>query len=86
MATYSRREVHTTRVEFMVPAPWPTGACWSEVAKAIAAALQELRAAGRVGAEETAPDDLLRISPGDSEVIVSYEAERQAFAERDGAS
>jgi hypothetical protein len=86
MATYSRREVHTTRVEFLVPAPWPTGACWTEVQKAIWSATKELREAGRLGEDETPPDDWIWVTPGDSEVIVSYESERQAYAERGGGS
>lgn len=73
MAGYSRREVYTTRVEFLVPAPWPEGACWVEVQKAISAAIQELRDTGRLGPDATPSDDAIRIRPGDEDVAVFYE-------------
>lgn len=73
MATYSRREVHTKRVEFPVPAAPPWGACWVEVYKAATAAHQELAEAGRIKPGTDAPDNLIRIRSGDDEVIVSYE-------------
>lgn len=73
MATYSRQERHTKRVEFVVPAPPPWGAAWVEVMKAIQAATTELVEAGRVEAGEDPSDDTLWIRSWDDAVIVSYE-------------
>lgn len=84
MATYSRREIHTTRVEFPVPAGKPYGACWVEIYKAVSAAIQEMRYAGELAADEEPSDEAIRIRPDDDEVIVSYEITR-AFAERGGS-
>lgn len=84
MATYSRREVHTTRVEFLVPAAEPYGACWVEVYKAVSAAIAEMRASGRLGPGQEPSDDAIQIRPGDDEVIVSYDITR-AVAERGGS-
>lgn len=75
MATYSRRERTTKRVEFVVPTPPPWGADWAQVMRAIHAAHAELADAGRIKPGSDAPDDLIRISPGDEDVIVSYEVE-----------
>lgn len=75
MATYSRSVVTTTRVEFSVPTHTPWGACWSKVYKAVGAAMEDLREAGRIPDNETAPDDLIRILCADDAVIVFYEAE-----------
>lgn len=73
MATYDRIEVSTTMVKFVVPAPFGFGACWVEVMKAIRAAHNELWEQGRVPQGENASDDLIRLMPGDEEVIVFYE-------------
>lgn len=73
MATYERREVTTTRVEFDVPASSPWGACWVEVQKAIAAVIEEMRTAGTLGLAEVPSDDRIRVTPGDEKIIVSYE-------------
>lgn len=78
MATYSRRERVTRTVEFTVPAAPPHGACWTEVAKAVSAAVKELRDAGRIGPHDDPQDDMIRIRPGDDEVVVSYETEGPA--------
>lgn len=81
MATYSRSQLHIERVEYHVPASAPWGACWTDVYKAVAAATAELREAGLIAgsvgidasqAAEPA-DDQIQISPGDDEVIVSFE-------------
>ncbi len=73
VATYSRREVTIRRVEFDVPSDSPWGACWPEVCKAAAAAIAELRAAGRLGPDEAPADDLIRVFPRDDSVVVAYE-------------
>lgn len=73
MATHSRREVHTRRVEFVVPAQPPYGAAWVEVMKAIHAAIAELREAGRLGPDEEPSDDTLWVRPSDEHVLVVYE-------------
>lgn len=68
MATHSRREVTTTRVEFIVPAKDPWGAAWADVTKAVSEAVQELRDVGR-----SIADDTISLRPGDEEIIVWYE-------------
>lgn len=73
MATYSRSEVTTTRVEFAVPTHEPWGACWVEVEKAFAAATEALREAGRVRRDESPADDLIRLRCADDQLIVFYE-------------
>lgn len=70
MSTYSRHERTTTRVEFHVPADPPYGASWAELMKAIRAAHIELWQAGRIPEDTDAPDDAIRIQPGDDELIV----------------
>lgn len=80
MATYERREVTTRVVEFVVPAEHPYGACWVELYKAVAAAHQELVEAGRIKAGSDAPDDMIRILPGDADVVVQYDAHQRAVA------
>lgn len=68
MATYQRREVTTTVVQFVVPAAPPWGASWAEVQKAIHAAVAELRNAG----EGSVADDRISVLPSDEALIVSY--------------
>lgn len=78
MTTVFRRERVTRRVEHVVPADPPYGACWNEVALAIRHATQELRANGRLRRDEEPADDLIRILPGDSEIVVFYETDATA--------
>jgi hypothetical protein len=85
MATYDRRETTTRTVEFIVPAEHPYGACWVEVYKAVSAARQELVAAGRIKQGDDAPDDMIRILPGDSDVVVQFEMDRQSVGVKPGA-
>lgn len=73
MASYSRRVIRTTRVEFPVPAAEPWGACWVEVMKAIHAATRELVDNGLLAEGKEPSDDTIRIRVGDDEVIVFYE-------------
>lgn len=75
MATYSRRERTTVRVEFPVPAERPYGASWAEVMKAIHAAHVELWDAGVVEQDRDASDGTIWLLPGDDEVVVYYERE-----------
>lgn len=84
MATYERREVTTRVVEYVVPAEHPYGACWVEVYKAVSAAHQELVAAGRIKQGDDAPDDMIRILPGDADVVVQYELDSQAVMVKPG--
>lgn len=81
MATYSRTELHVTRVEFHVPAPPPWGATWVEVAKAVNAAIAEIVEAGELAEGAQPSDDLISVAPGDDDVVVSYEL-RVRTAER----
>lgn len=73
MSAYERFAVQIRRVEFHVPAPPPWGACWNEVSKAIHVASRELVDAGQLDEAAEPPADLIRVTPGDDEVIVSYE-------------
>lgn len=84
MATYERREVTTRVVEFIVPAEHPHGACWVELMKAISAAHQELITAGRIKQGDDAPDDMIRILPGDADVVVQYQADSKAVIVKPG--
>lgn len=68
MAEYARRSRTIRRVEYAIPTPWPTGATWEEVAKAVAGLTQEL------GPRWTS-DDKVRVKPGDDEVIVYFDEE-----------
>jgi hypothetical protein len=77
MATWSRSEEVTRIVKWVVPAPEPWGACWSEVMQAINQATRELREAGRLGESEEPSDTLIRVKAGDEEVIVFYEIKEQ---------
>lgn len=72
MATYDRRVIRTTRVEYTVPADPPYGASWAEVAKAITAAKVERSQAGQL-----TDDDQIHVSPGDDAVIVWHETDRE---------
>lgn len=81
MATYSRREIHTTRVEYLVPADDRFGACWVEVYKAVSAAMQELVSLGLLEQGREPSDDAIKIRPGDDEVIVYFDLDT-AYAER----
>lgn len=84
MATYERREVTTHVVEFIVPAEHPYGACWVEVYKAVSAAHHELVAAGRIKQGSDAPDDMIRILPGNADVVVQYEIGSDAVMVKPG--
>lgn len=81
MATYSRREVRTTRVEYFVPADASFGACWVEVYKAVSAATQELVSLGLLEQGREPSDDAIKIRPGDDEVVVYFNLDT-AYAER----
>lgn len=78
MATYSRTEMHTTRVEFHIPAGAPRGAAWAEVMTAINAAIAELRAAGELRPDEEVAADTISVAPHNEDVVVvSYELRRR---------
>lgn len=63
MAEYYRREVNTTRVEFVLHSP----ANWAEVSKAFAAVHQEL------GDDRARWDDAAFVEARDDEVVVWFE-------------
>lgn len=85
MTTYYRREVCHTRVEFLVPAHWRDGAMWTDVAKVINTAVQEMRASGRLGPNQEPSDDAIKVRPGDGELIVFYETEKTVSSEGGGS-
>jgi len=78
VSTSFRRERVTRRIEHVVPASRPWGACWNEVSLAIHAATMELREAGIIGPGEEPADDLIRVLPGGDEIVVFYEIEEAA--------
>lgn len=73
MATYSRVVVETRRVEFRVPAPQPWGATWTEVFKAVHAAIAELTESGQVAECAEPADDSIMIRVEDDMIVVGYE-------------
>jgi hypothetical protein len=75
--TFYRRIIHTTRLDFHIPAD-VRGASWSEVYKAVSAATRELENAGRRTGEIM--DDAIRIWPSDDEIIVSVELEQEVVS------
>lgn len=81
MAAYSQRLIETRRKEFVVPAPWPVGACWAEVSKAFAAARQELVQMGLVEEMAEVSDDQIRVINGDDEIVVFYTVEKDEKSE-----
>jgi hypothetical protein len=66
MAAYSRREVTTKRVEYVLPSPTN----WAEVSKAMSAVTQDLRARG-VGES----DDAVWVKASDDEIVFWFEVE-----------
>lgn len=89
MATYSRSELHITRVEFRVPAPEPWGATWVEVAKAIGAATNEIRAADGLEPDEVLADDRISVAPYNEDgLVISYELRQSVRADtaQDGST
>lgn len=82
MATYTSRMVTSTRHEFVVPADRPWGACWAEVMKAIRAAHAELWDKGLVEQDKDAADNVIRILPGDEDVVVFYVLESDGVSTR----
>lgn len=79
MATYSRREIHTIRVEYPVPSG-AYGACWVEVSKAVEAATQELVSLGLLEDGRQPADDAIKIRPGDEDVIVYFDLDSDYVA------
>lgn len=73
MATYSRRERVTRRIEWVIPAPPPFGADWPQVFQAFQQAERELRAVGGLPDDREPPDDLIRFLTGDDEIVIYYE-------------
>lgn len=65
MATYETREIVTRRKEWVVPAPWPQGAHYEEVQKALAAAF---RARGK-------GDGDVWVHAADNEIVISFDRE-----------
>jgi len=78
MSTSFRRERITRTVEHVIPSSRPWGACWNEVSLAIRAATMELRAAGIIRDDQEPADDLIRVLPGDDEIVVFYEIDEAA--------
>jgi len=73
MATYSRNEVWSHRIEYTVPADQPLGATWVEVAKALNAARVDLIEAGELNRLAEAKDDQIRVVPRDESIVIVVE-------------
>jgi hypothetical protein len=75
MATYTHREIISRRIEYIVPAAQPWGACLGDMGAAIAAARVAFTLANP-GA--TVADDSLRFHSGDDEIVISFTIEESA--------
>lgn len=81
MATWTRREVVTRRVEYIVPAEGPYGACWAEVCKAFSAIRSDLETAGVLPELASMPDDMVRVLPGEDEILIVADLPTQVSEE-----
>lgn len=68
MAAYSRREVTTVRVEYVLDSPTN----WAEVDKAFASCRTDL-------GEQARWDDVVRVEARDDEVVISYELSKETL-------
>lgn len=73
MTDVYRREVVKRTVEWVVPTREPWGACWTDVMLAIQQATNELWDALIVPRGMEPASDLIRIHPGDEDVVVAIE-------------
>lgn len=78
MATWSSRIVTSIRREWAVPAAEPWGAAYIEVYKAVAAAELGYREAHGLDKDAVLPDDALRMTPRDEEIVISFTTETSA--------
>ena len=75
MATYTHREIVSRRVEYIVPAAAPWGACLGDMSAALSAASRAYREAHNVDERLMLPDDALRLFPRDDEIVISFTIE-----------
>ena len=71
MAIYSRQETVTKQIDYVVPTG-ETGAPYTEVYKALAAAEREFRDRFHVPTDIQPADDALRVLPGDEEIVITF--------------
>lgn len=64
MANYDKRTVTSTRHEYVLKSPAP----WGEIGKAIAAAQQDMKAAGK----DPSYDDAAHIEARDNELVIYW--------------
>lgn len=69
MATYSKREITSTVIEFEIPTEGPYGATYADMMKAVAGAIYS---AGELGVS-TEWDDWCSFHPGDESITIRFE-------------
>lgn len=69
---YKRRQVVTTRVEFVLPTP----ALWTDVDKALVRVLNEYKTATGKSVDALVADDAVKVWHGDDEIVFSYETSK----------
>jgi hypothetical protein len=72
MATFTHREIVSRRVEYIVPAAAPWGACLGDMQAAMNAA--RIACVERNGLDPARPlaDTALRFEPRDDEIVISF--------------
>lgn len=75
MATWCRGEQTVTTVRYVVPAPYPLGAAWAEVANALDAAKSECR---RQNGGDPLSDDAIRVTAEEDQIVISFEKKEAA--------
>jgi hypothetical protein len=73
VSTMTRRETTIRRFEQVVPAREPWGADWTEVMKAISAAVQEMKEKAILPGDMEPSADQLRMRVEDEAIVVYYE-------------
>lgn len=69
---YPNRTLQTKTFEWHVPVNGPWGATWTDIGKTIAAAEAHYRKTAEVLPDQSVPDSVIRIFPGDENLIVRY--------------
>lgn len=75
MATYSHREIVSRRIEYIVPAAQPWGACLGDMLAAINAARVAFIDEHKLDPMQSLTDDALRFLPVDDEIVISFTVE-----------
>jgi len=83
MPTWNRSEKTTTTIIYTVPAPWPHGGNWAEVASALEAAQSE---AMREHGGNPLSDDTIWVIPEDDKIVIRFQKKEAARPEAWGAA